>query len=193
LARMDDIIGGRAPVIATLARLEPRKGVDSVLRALPDLRARHPRLVYLVAGAGGDLARLQDLAAEIGVADSVVFLGEITDIQSKAALLTRTDLYAMPSRRTSSSVEGFGISYVEAAWYGVPSVAGNDGGSGDAVLDGRTGLLCNGANDGAVRATLARLLEDDALRKDYGAAASDFARTKSWSAALPAYVKALGL
>ena len=194
LAQMDAAIAGRGPVIATLARLEPRKGVDAVLRALPALRAAHPGLVYLVAGAGADLARLRDLAAGLGVEDCVVFLGEVSDPQRKAALLTRADVCAMPSRRVGNSVEGFGISYGEAAWYGVPSLAGGDGGAADAVIDNKTGLICDGGSDDEVRAALARLLGDEALRRNLGAAAADLARAKlTWSAALPRYLAAIGM
>lgn len=193
LAEIDAAIAGRGPVIASLARFEPRKGIDSVLRALPALRENHPDLIYLVAGAGADLARLRALAARLRVEDRVVFLGEIVDIGKKAALLTRSDVYAMPSRRVGASVEGFGISYVEAAWYGVPSLAGDDGGSADAVVNERTGLICDGANDDAVRAALSRLLDDEALRKRLGAAAAERARaTQTWAAALPRYLAAIG-
>jgi phosphatidyl-myo-inositol dimannoside synthase len=192
LAEIDAAIAGRGPVLTTLARLEPRKGVDCVLRALPALRERHRGLVYLVAGAGADLARLRALAARLGVADGVVFLGEIVDLQKKAALLTRSDIHAMPSRRVGSSVEGFGISYIEAAWYGVPSLAGDDGGGVDAVVDEETGLVCDGRDDGAVRAALGRLLDDDDLRARLGAAATERARSFTWSATLPRYLEAIG-
>jgi phosphatidyl-myo-inositol dimannoside synthase len=193
LAQMDAAIAGRGPVLCTLARLEPRKGVDAVLRALPALLKRHPGLVYLVAGAGDDDDRLRALAAELGVAHCVAFLGPVTDIASKAALLTRSNVYAMPSRRMGNSVEGFGISYVEAAWYGVPSVAGNDGGAADAVEDDKTGLLCDGANDESVRAALSRLLDDEALARNFGAAAARKARAEhTWAAALPRYLAAIG-
>jgi phosphatidylinositol alpha-1,6-mannosyltransferase len=192
-AEIDAAIAGRGPVISTLARLEPRKGVDAVLRALPALRGRHPDVVYLVAGAGADLARLQTLAAQLRVDDCVVFLGQVTDPGKKAALLTRSDLYAMPSRRVGNSVEGFGISYGEAAWFGVPSVAGGDGGAADAVVDGATGLICDGGDDDSVLDALTRLLDDEGLRKSLGAAAADLARANlTWSAALPRYLAAIG-
>ena len=193
LVEIDAAIAGRGPVLATLARLEPRKGVDAILRALPLLRERHPRLVYLVAGDGADLARLRALAAQLQVDDCVVFLGPVDDIERKAALLTRSDIYAMPSRRVGNSVEGFGISYVEAAWYGVPSVAGDDGGAADAVIDNGTGLLCDGGSDDEVRNALSRLLDDEGLRKRFGAAAAEQARAKhTWAAALPRYLAAIG-
>jgi phosphatidyl-myo-inositol dimannoside synthase len=192
LAEVDAALAGRGPVLATLARLEPRKGIDSVLRALPALRDKHPGLVYLIAGAGVDLARLRALATTLRVDDCVLFVGRVTDIGKKAALLTRTDIYAMPSRRVGNSVEGFGISYIEAAWYGVPSVAGADGGAADAVIDEKTGLLCDSASDDDVRGALSRLLDDAALRKNFGAAAADLAHAKhTWAAALPRYLAAI--
>jgi phosphatidylinositol alpha-1,6-mannosyltransferase len=192
LAAIDALIAGRGPVLATLARLEPRKGVDAVLRALPALRARHPRLLYLVAGAGADLARLREIAARLQVDDGIVFLGQVSDPQKKAALLTRCDVYAMPSRRVGNSVEGFGIAYVEAAWHGAPAIAGDDGGAGDAVVDGVTGLLCD-ASDEKVREALSRLLDDEDLRRRLGAAAADLARARfTWAAALPRYLQAIG-
>jgi phosphatidylinositol alpha-1,6-mannosyltransferase len=193
LAQIDAVIAGRWPVIATLARLEPRKGVDAVLRALPALREKHPGLVYLVAGAGADLARLQALAARLDLGESVVFLGQVTEPRKKAALLTRSDVYAMPSRRVGNSVEGFGISYGEAAWCGVPSLAGGDGGAADVVVDNVTGLICDGGDDDSVLGALARLLDDEALRKRLGTAAADLARANlAWSAALPRYLAAIG-
>jgi len=194
LAEIGAVISGRRPIIATLARLEPRKGVDAVIAALPNLRARYPDLVYLVAGAGADLARLRALAAERGVTDAVVFLGPVTEPQRKAALLTLSDVYAMPSRRVGDSVEGFGIAYAEAAWYGRPSLAGADGGASEIVKDGVSGLVCDARNWEAVSQALFRLLDDDQARARMGAAASAFVRSHlSWTHALPRYLAALDL
>ena len=192
LAQLDALLAGRGPVLSTLARLEPRKGVDSVIRTLADLRGRHPRVLYLVAGAGADRPRLETLAAQCGVADSVAFLGGV-DARAKAALLTRSDVYAMPARRVGDSVEGYGLSYVEAAWYGAPALAGREGGAVDAVIDGETGLVCDGADVDDVTRALARLLDGAALRRRLGANAAARARTQTWDAALPKYLAALGL
>ncbi len=194
LAKMRAIIAGRHPTITTLARLEPRKGLDSVIAALPRVKARHPDLVYLVAGAGGDLERLRALAAECGVSDSVVYLGPVTDPQLKAALLTSSDVYAMPSRRVGDSVEGFGIAYAEAAWYGLPALAGGDGGAADVVKDGQTGFVRDGSDPQAISQALCELLDDAQLRTRMGAAAATFVRENlSWRSALPRYLAALGL
>jgi phosphatidylinositol alpha-1,6-mannosyltransferase len=187
--RVRDRIGGGHPVIATVARLEPRKGIDAVIRAMPDVRIRYPGCVYAVAGAGGDRQRLEQLATALNVREAVHFLGRVST-QEKAALLARTDVFAMPVRREGPSVEGFGMSYSEAGWFGVPSLAGRDGGAGEAVLHGETGLVCDGANQSGVTRGLISLLDDEALRKRLGAAARDRVRRDLvWPAAVGRYLK----
>ena len=194
LATIDARIAGRAPVVSTLSRLEPRKGVDTVLAALPRLRERFPRIVYLVGGGGDDLPRLRRLAATYGVEAQVEFLGRLPDGQAKAALFERSDVFAMPVRRVGASVEGFGIVYAEAAWRGVPSLAGAEGGASDAVLDGQTGFVRRGDDAEAVQAALTTLLADDGLRARMGEAARRRAREElAWTHALPRYLAALGL
>ncbi|MGO9869083.1 MAG: glycosyltransferase, partial [Rhodomicrobium sp.] len=84
---------------------------------------------------------------------------------------------------------GFGLSYLEAAWFGVPSLAGRDGGAADAVLDGETGLLCDGASQDDVTRGLLALLGDEALRKRLGAAARERVRHGlSWPVAIERYL-----
>ena len=194
LAVIEARIAGRAPVVSTLSRLEPRKGVDTVLAALPRLRERFPRIVYLVGGAGDDQNRLRALAAEHCVEAQVEFLGRLPDDQAKAALFERSDVFAMPVRRVGASVEGFGIVYAEAAWRGVPSLAGADGGASDAVLDGETGFVRRGDDPEAVLAALTTLLADDGLRARMGEAARRRVNEElTWKHALPRYLAALGL
>jgi phosphatidyl-myo-inositol dimannoside synthase len=191
LAEIDALLEGRGPVIATLGRLEPRKGIDATLGALRAIRREFPGVVYLVAGGGDDLDRLRALAASLGVAHATHFLGRIDEVR-KAALLARADLFAMPVRREGRSVEGFGLAYIEAAWRGKPAVAGRVGGASDAVIDGVTGLLCEGEDEADVEAALLRLLRDVPLRVRLGAAAAARARGElTWSAALPRYRAAL--
>lgn len=186
------LVGTQGPVILTLARLEPRKGVDQVIRALPALAARHPGIVHLVAGPGDDRPRLEALAAKLGVAARVRFLGPITDDGMRAALYGAADLLAMPARRQGASVESFGIVYLEAAWHGVPALAGREGGEADAVLDGETGLLCDGADPGAVAAALATLLADPDRLQTMGAQATARVRAEFlWPAVLPRYLNLL--
>lgn len=185
-------LAGPGPLIATVARLEDRKGVDRVIAALPALAARHPGLAYLVGGEGSDRARLEKHVALAGAAGRVRFLGRL-DEDRKAALLAEADLFAMPARREGASVEGFGIVYLEAAWHGCPSLAGREGGAEDAVQEGVTGLICDGADPAAVAAALGALLDDAPRRRAMGVAAA--ARVRAgflWDQVLPRWEALLG-
>jgi phosphatidyl-myo-inositol dimannoside synthase len=190
-ADLDEIrsrISGRGPVIATVARLEPRKGVDMVIRAMPELLRRDTLLIYVIAGAGEDRSRLEELASSLGVRHAIVFLGRVSE-PLKAALLASANIFAMPVRQEGRSVEGFGISYLEAGWFGVPALAGRDGGAADAVLDGETGLVCDGGSQSEVTRSLLLLLGDEPLRKRLGAAAQQrVKRDLSWPISIGRYL-----
>jgi phosphatidylinositol alpha-1,6-mannosyltransferase len=191
LAAARALIEGHGPVILTLCRLEPRKGVDQVIRALPGLAARHPGLLHLVAGGGPDRARLEALARDLGLADRVRFLGRVEE-GLKAALFRTADLFAMPARREGNSVEGFGSVYLEAAWHGLPALAGREGGAADAVEDGATGALCDGADAAAVEAALAALLADPEKLRAMGQHAAARVRADFfWPTVLPRYLALL--
>lgn len=180
-----------APRILTIARLEPRKGVDAVLQSLPALRAAHPGLTYDVIGKGDDRERLVSLAQRLGIAEAVHFHG-YTSEHEKAELIAAADVFALPNRREPGSVEGFGIVFLEAAAYGVPSLAGADGGTGDAVLDGKTGLVVDAVNPKAVEAALLQLLRSGTERAVMGRAAHDrFWSEFAWDAAIARFEDAL--
>ena len=177
--------------LVTIARLEPRKGIDMVIRALPRLVSEFPGLRYVVAGKGDDLQRLVSLAEAEGVASHITFLGSVSE-GLKAALLETSDLFVMPARREAASVEGFGIVYLEAAWFGVTSIAGREGGAPDAVLDCKTGLLCDPYNPGSVGDSIRRLLIDATFRGRLGKAAADRVRLEfSWPRVADRYLVAL--
>ena len=67
-------------------------------------------------------------------------------VDLKNSLIAKSDIFVMPSVIHKSSVEGFGIAYVEAAQYGIPSLGGKDGGASDAINHDKTGLICDGNN-----------------------------------------------
>ncbi|MBI2802391.1 MAG: glycosyltransferase family 4 protein [Gammaproteobacteria bacterium] len=190
LADAQRLCAGRSPVLITLARLEPRKGIDRVLRAMPAVLAAHPGVLYIIAGVGADKLRLHAIADALGVQHCVRFTGAV-ESDTKAALFSVADLFVMPARREGNSVEGFGIVYLEAAWYGVPAIAGSDGGATDAVLDGDTGILCDAISDADVARQILLVLGDPTLRHRLGAAAARRAVEQQWANCLPLYLAAL--
>jgi phosphatidylinositol alpha-1,6-mannosyltransferase len=161
---------GNAPVIITVARLVPHKGQDTVIRAVARLAGEFPDLRYVLVGEGHDEERLRRLAAELGVQERIIFAGAIPDTDLPDAYATAT-IYAGPSRVDNDvNVEGFGISFLEAAASGLPVVAGDSGGVRSAVRDGETGIVLPPADVGAWSRTLAELLRDSARRQSLGSA-----------------------
>ena len=179
VAEIEQMFYGCRPVVATLGRLEPRKGVDQLIASLPTVAAFHPSLVLAIAGGGPDKPRLQARAKQFGVEERVRFMGRISD-EHKAALFARANLFAMPARREGDSVEGFGLVYLEAAYQGTPSLAGLEGGAVDAVLDGQSGRFCDGADIESVAATLGEMLADTGGLADMRDTSAAWARANRW-------------
>lgn len=161
-------------VIAAVSRLVPRKGFDTAIRAVAQLRSSHPDLVLAIAGGGRDDRRLRDLAAELDA--PVTFLGRVGH-DDLPRVFACADVFTMVCRNRWGGLEqeGFGIVFVEAASCGVPQVAGNSGGAAEAVVDGETGLVIDDPGEPTAvadtAAAFAALLADDGLRARMGAAA----------------------
>lgn len=171
--------------LLTAGRLVSRKGIDTVLTALPGLLADFPGLVYVLAGDGPDQERLAAVAEANGVADAVHFMGYIPDEQLPA-VYQQAHVFVMPAReeREQASVEGFGIVYLEAAASGLPVVAGRSGGAGEAVRDGVTGFVVPPDDTEALTGTLRRLLADAELRQRLGAAGRQWVESEmNWERA----------
>jgi len=157
------------PWLLTVARLDYHKGIDTVIRALPAIRAAVPTVRYAVAGIGSRRSALEALARELGVEDSVRLLGFVGD-EELPALYNAADVFVLASRRYDLLVEGFGIAIVEASASALPVIASRSGGIPEAVRDGETGVLVDPDNPAAVAAAAIRLLGDEALRRRMGAA-----------------------
>lgn len=176
------VVGPAADLdVLTLARLHPRKGQVHVARALGRLPAGlRERVRYVVAGAGADDYRREIVAACAASGVRLVGPDPVTD-GALAATYANATLYAQASVALSESVEGFGITYLEAAACGLPVAAWDSGGTAEAVLEGQTGLLAPEGDVKALATILQRLLEDAALRARFGAAGQPHARRFRWA------------
>lgn len=160
------------PLVVSVSRLVPRKGMDVLIEATARLRrsGRHPGLTVAIAGSGRDRSRLDRLIARTGA--PVTMLGRVTDEQLPS-LYGAADVFALCCRTRWGGLEqeGFGIVLVEAAAAGVACVAGRSGGAAEAVDDGVTGLVVADPEDtGQVADALERLLSDHSLRAGMGQA-----------------------
>ena len=175
---------GAGPVLLSVSRLVEMKGHDVVIEALPRLAGRFPGVRYLVVGDGPERARLEDLARERGVPGRVVFAGIVPAAELPAHYRLAT-LFVQLSRATDGydGLEGFGLTFLEAASYGLPSVAGRSGGVPEAVADGESGLLVPPGDPAALAAAAARLLSDPSERERMGQAARRWAGSHTWEQA----------
>ena len=126
--------------LLSVARLTRHKGIDTALKALAQLRGRHPDMCYAVVGEGEHQPDLEAEARELGVSERVRFLAGVPD-RDLPALYNCAEIYLGASRLLEQRVEGFGIALCEASACGIPVVAGRSGGIPEAVRDGETGIL----------------------------------------------------
>lgn len=178
-------------VILTLARLERRKGHDTVIRALPEIARKVPDVHYLVCGGGEDRDYLEELAQRLGVTDRVTFSGEVAE-EALCRAYNLADVFVMPNRRLENGVnEGFGIVFLEAGACGKPVVGGRAGGVPDAIRDGETGLLVDGERPEEVAAAVIRILGDPELARAMGEKGRAFAASMGYEGLAAALVEFL--
>ncbi len=152
---------GDRPVVVCISRLVARKGQDMLIRALPEILRRVPDAVLLIVGDGPDRISLRRLAAELGVADQVIFAGGVPWLELPAHYAAG-DVFAMPCRTRGGGldVEGLGIVFLEASAMGLPVVAGDSGGAPEAVLEGETGTVVAERDVPEIARAVAGLLTD---------------------------------
>jgi phosphatidylinositol alpha-1,6-mannosyltransferase len=167
------------PLVLSISRLVPRKGMDTLIEAGARLSTsgRHPQLTVAIAGQGRDRARLDRLINKTGAPARL--LGRIPS-PDLPALYACADVFALSCRSRWGGLEqeGFGIVFLEAAAAGIPSVAGDSGGSAEAVIDGETGLVLKDPSDPtALAEAIGQLLSDPARASRQGQAARHRAET----------------
>ncbi|VEG51142.1 group 1 glycosyl transferase [Mycolicibacterium aurum] len=173
------------PRVVVLSRLVPHKQIEDALDAIARLRTRIPGVHLDVLGDGWWSQQLVDHAARLGISDSVTFHGHVDDA-TKHAVLQRSWVHVLPSRK-----EGWGLSVVEAAQHGVPTIGyRSSGGLTDSVVDGVTGILVDHFDEMVDQ--LARVLTDSVLREQLGVKAQLRSGEFSWQQSADAMRAVLG-
>jgi phosphatidylinositol alpha-1,6-mannosyltransferase len=149
------------PVVVCVSRLVARKGQDVLIRAMPEIRRRVPEAALLIVGGGPYLETLELMADTFAPRGGVVFAGQVSE-EDLPRYYRAGDVFAMPcrSRLGGLEVEGWGNVFIEAAACGRPVVVGDSGGARESLVDGRTGVLVDGAKVAGVADAVASLLED---------------------------------
>jgi glycosyltransferase involved in cell wall biosynthesis len=164
-------VGPGAPLVGLVARIQNIKGQHVFLRAASEVRRKVPNVRFLIAGAGTEykLRVLRRRIAEAGLADCVLVLGWLDDIEEAIASLDVGVVASLGSEGSSR------ITYEYMA-SGVPVVATTVGGIPEILEDGRTGLLVPPGDSVALAEGIIRVLGSDSLRADLVRNALDRAR-----------------
>lgn len=166
---------GDDPVVLCVSRVVKRKGQDTLVGILPELRRRVPGTRLVIVGDGSFMPRLREMVEQLELTEVVTITGKVPE-EDLPAHFAASDVFAMPCRERKGGleVEAFGIVFIQAEAVGVPVVAGDIGGVPDSLIDGETGYLVDSSDPGAVLERLVELLEDSEKRRTMGEAAARF-------------------
>jgi len=187
ISKAKNIFGDSFPKVITVSRLDKRKGHDKILMLLKNLKPKFPKIKYVSIGTGDEEKNLLNLAKELDLTKDIIFLKNI-DFNLKVALMSESNLCLMPSRIEKKSVEGFGISFMEAASYGVGSIGGKDGGASDAIKHNETGLICDGNDLNSLYESFLKFFKNENYLR-FGKNAFIFSKKFHWVEIVKSYLK----
>ena len=189
LDKVESLLKVKSPRLITVSRFDKRKNHEKVVMALRNLRQIYPDIVYICVGHGEEEENIKKLVKELDLEGQVMFFKDISN-ELNNALVAKSNIFVMPSVIHKKSVEGFGIAYVEAAQYGVPSLGGKDGGAADAIEHEKSGLICDGDNLDDIYSSINSMLENKKYL-EYGKGAKDNVSKFHWSNIIEQYKKIL--
>ena len=189
MKKAEDIFGAKKNRLITVSRFDKRKNHEKVIMALRNLKEIYPDIIYLCIGYGDEEENIKKLVEQLNLGNQVIFLKNISN-DFKNALVASSNIFIMPSIIDKKSVEGFGIAFVEAAQFGVPSIGGKDGGASDAIVHEKTGLICDGNSLEDISASVDTLLKDRKY-KEYGKLAKENSKNFYWDKIIENYKRIL--
>ena len=187
LEKVESLLKVKTPRLITVSRFDKRKNHEKVIMALRNLKQKYPDIVYICIGDGDEAKNIKDLVKELDLSSQVMFFKDISS-DLKNSLLAKSDIFVMPSIIHKTSVEGFGIAYVEAAQYSIPSLGGKDGGASDAIEHDKTGLICDGNNLDDIYSSLDTMIENKKYL-EFGKNAKEYVSKFQWEKILEEYKK----
>ena len=185
LDKAEDLLKNKSPRLITVSRFDKRKNHEKIIMALRNLKEIYPNILYICVGIGEEKENIKSLTKELNLENHVLFLKDISQ-ELKNALISKSNIFVMPSIIYKKSVEGFGIAFVEAAQYGVPSIGGKDGGAADAIIHEKTGLICDGNNLDEIYSNINTLLTNNKY-VEYGKAAKKNSNNFYWDEIVKKY------
>ena len=152
-------------VLFTTARLVFKKNIETVIRSLPTVIKKVPNVLFLVVGDEIKRKELEDLSDKLGIHCYVWFLGHVEN-KLLPQLYCSANVFIMPpcEDKKFKDIETLGISFIEA----LPVIGGQSGGTTEAVVEGKTGLLVDSQNINEIAMAVIRLLTDQKLADKLG-------------------------
>ena len=159
LEKVESLLKLKSPRLITVSRFDKRKNHEKIIMALRNLKQKYPNIVYICIGYGDEEENIKKLVNELDLNSQVMFFKDISN-NLKNSLIAKSNIFVMPSIIYKTSIEGFGIAFVEAAQYGVFSLGGKDGGAPDAIDHNKTGLICDGNKLEDIYSSLVLMIEN---------------------------------
>jgi len=185
LNKVDNLLRHKSPRLITISRFDKRKNHEKVVMALRNLKQIYPNIIYICIGYGDEEENIKKLVEELDLKEQVIFFKDIKH-ELKNSLLAKSNVFIMPSIIHKKSIEGFGIAYIEAAQYGIPSIGGVDGGAADAIDHNKNGLICDGNNLDEIYSSINLMLENKKYL-EYGKAAKENSVKFNWDKIVEEY------
>ena len=186
---VENLLKNKSPRLITVSRLDKRKNHEKIIMALRNLKQVYPNIIYTCIGYGEEENNIKTLVKELNLEDQFLFLKDISQ-DMKNAFISKSNLFVMPSIIYKKSVEGFGIAFVEAAQYGIPSIGGIDGGASDAIDDGKSGKICDGNNLDEIYSNIDELLTNNSYL-EFGKYAKSYVKKFEWKNIIEQYKQIL--
>ncbi|MEK7067427.1 MAG: glycosyltransferase family 4 protein, partial [Patescibacteria group bacterium] len=177
-------------VLLQVGRLVERKGVDKVLKALPQVWQECAELAYVIVGDGPALEKYKLLVTSYKLQNNVILITNASDDEVDY-WYELGDIFIMPAREIDGDFEGFGIVYLEANAHGKPVIAGDSGGVRDAVANGVNGILVNPTDVDEIAQAIIKLAKDEGLRKKLGERGREWVQQFDWQSQVQKIIQIL--
>ena len=183
----EKLLRKKKPKIITVARFDKRKNHEKVIMAIKNLKQIYPNIIYICVGYGEEEENIKKLISELNLNANVLLIKNASQNLTNA-LISKSNIFVMPSVIHKKSVEGFGISFIEAAELGIPSIGGKDGGASDAIINDKTGLIVDGNNLDEIYSSINKLLERNKFI-EFGKNAKENSKNFYWDKIIKKYLE----
>jgi len=156
-------------VIICVGMHRPRKKFDLVIKAIKLIKDSNPniKIKCFLIGIGTETNNLKKIVKELNISNCINFLGEIEDIK-RNKYYKLSDIFIMPSVKLKGSIEGFGIVFLEANYYNLPTIGANSGGVIEAIQNNKSGLLVKSNDVNDLKEKILYLYYNEDIRKKMG-------------------------